>query len=67
MLKVLVGGLAGATAFSMGGAGVTQTRARASVSMANFHEFSHTAMDGTEVSMESFKGKPILVLNVASL
>jgi len=35
--------------------------------MGSFHDFSTTALDGKEVSMSSFKGKPILVLNVASL
>jgi cytochrome oxidase Cu insertion factor (SCO1/SenC/PrrC family) len=70
MLKLLVGStLAGAAAFSMGGAGAAGrgVSARAAVSMASFHDFSATAMGGKDVSMSDFKGKPILVLNVASL
>jgi len=68
MLKVLVGTLAGASAFSMtGGVGATRASSRAAVSMANFHDFSATGIDGKEVKMSDLKGKPIVVLNVASL
>lgn len=70
MLKLLVGTtLASASAFSMGSAGVGSNRgsARAAVSMASFYDFSATAMDGSTVDMSSFKGKPVLLLNIASL
>jgi len=67
MLRLLVGSLAGAAAFNVGG-GVPTSRglSRAAVSM-SFHDFKATALDGSEVDMSSFKGKPILVLNIASL
>jgi cytochrome oxidase Cu insertion factor (SCO1/SenC/PrrC family) len=69
MLKLLVGtSLASAAAFSPGAAAVsTRGVSRAAVSMANFHDFSATALDGSKVDMSSFKGKPILILNIASL
>ena len=66
MLKLLVGSVAGAAASSMTGTGATRGLSRAAVSM-NFHDFSATAIDGSAVSMGDFKGKPIVVLNVASL
>jgi cytochrome oxidase Cu insertion factor (SCO1/SenC/PrrC family) len=67
MLKLLVGTtLASASAFSMGGS-VARSNSRAAVQMASFHDFKATALDGTEVDMASYKGKPVLVLNVASL
>jgi len=67
MLKLLVGTtLAGASAFAMGGS-ARVVSSRASVQMASFHDFKATALGGEEVDMASFKGKPILVLNVASL
>jgi len=55
----------GAAAFSVGGVASTRT-SRAAVSM-GFHDFKATGLDGAEVDMASFKGKPIVVLNVASL
>ena len=66
MLRLLVGSLAGAAAFNVGGAPASRGLARAAVSM-NFHDFSATALDGSEVDMSAYKGKPILVLNIASL
>lgn len=67
MLRLLVGSsLATAAAFSVGGAPARGV-ARAAVSMASLHDFAATALDGTEVAMSGFQGKPVLILNVASL
>jgi glutathione peroxidase len=35
--------------------------------MATFYDFSANTIDGKETSMADFKGKPVLILNVASL
>jgi len=35
--------------------------------MGNFHEYAHETNTGVEKSMSDYKGKPVLVLNVASL
>jgi len=67
MLSLLVGSTVSGAAFNMGGVAATRGASRAAVSMVSFHDFSATALDGTEVSMSQFKGKPILILNVASL
>ena len=68
MLKLLVGtSLASAAAFSVGAGASAMTGSRSAVQMASCHDFEATAIDGKKVEMKSFKGKPILVLNVASL
>jgi hypothetical protein len=36
-------------------------------SMATFYDFSATKIDGTADDFSSYKGKPVLILNVASL
>jgi hypothetical protein len=56
----------GAASFAVG-AGTRATHARASMPAMSFFDFSATTIDGAECSMESFKGKPTLILNVASL
>jgi len=67
MLKLLVGTTAvSVSAFGVGGIRTARGTSRAAVDM-NFHEFKATTIDGKEVSMGDYKGKPILVLNVASL
>jgi len=35
--------------------------------MESFYDFSATAIDGTAAPMSAYKGKPVLILNVASL
>jgi len=44
------------------------SRASASaVQMASFYDFSASTLDGKEASMKDFEGKPVLILNVATL
>jgi cytochrome oxidase Cu insertion factor (SCO1/SenC/PrrC family) len=40
---------------------------RAAVSMTSISDFKATKIDGAEIDLSSFKGKPTLVMNVASL
>jgi hypothetical protein len=40
---------------------------RSHVSMSTISDFSATKIDGTDVDLSAFKGKPTLILNVASL
>ena len=35
--------------------------------MATLYDFSATTIDGKEASMADYKGKPVLIVNVASL
>jgi len=35
--------------------------------MATFYDFSATKIDGTKDDFSAYKGKPVLILNVASL
>jgi len=37
------------------------------VNMAGFYDFSATTIDGKAAPMSAYKGKPVLILNVASL
>ena len=37
------------------------------VNMAGFYDFSATKIDGSAAPMSAYKGKPTLILNVASL
>jgi cytochrome oxidase Cu insertion factor (SCO1/SenC/PrrC family) len=55
-----------AQAYTIGSAAVSTARA-ARPMMAALQDFSLTAIDGSAVDMSSFKGKPVLILNVASL
>ena len=51
-----------------GGAFRVLTRSsRVSFAQADFYDFSAKTLDGKETSMSDFKGKPTLILNVASL
>ena len=71
MLKTtLIAGAASLTAgFGLTPAfGVQSARARvSSPNMASFYDFSATTIDGKEKSFADYKGKPIVILNVASL
>ena len=58
--------------FAVGNAAVTTTartamRAMSTTMADSFYDFEATAIDGKKVSMSDFKGKPVLILNVASL
>ena len=47
--------------------GTTPTvRTRASSACMGLHDLSATAMDGTDVKLDSLKGKKVIALNVAS-
>jgi len=46
---------------------VQMSRTMSSPVMSGFGDFSATTLGGDTVSMESLKGKPTLILNVASL
>jgi len=72
MLRVAVFGLAcgNAAAFTVMNAprgARTSQRTMVSPIMADFYDFSGTTLSGDEMSMSSLKGKPVLILNVASL
>jgi glutathione peroxidase-family protein len=49
------------------GFGARGARARSSSPSMSFFEFTANKLDGAATSMEAFKGKPVLILNVASL
>jgi len=49
------------------GAGVRGAPARASMPAMSFYEFEGTTIGGEKATMADFKGKPVLVMNVASL
>jgi hypothetical protein len=50
------------------GVGARAVRARSSMpAMEAFYDFSANKLDGSAASMADFKGKPVLILNVASL
>lgn len=56
-----------ASAFT-GVVGASATRSFASkVSMSTMHDFTVSKPDGSSMSMGDYKGKPTLVVNVASL
>jgi len=40
---------------------------RGAMFMSTLHDFKSPAIDGKETALSSFKGKPVLILNVASL
>ena len=69
MLKIsLIAGAVGSAAGLQVGMGARTTAVRAaSPSMASLYDFSGTTLDGKSASMSDFKGKPVLILNVASL
>jgi len=57
----------GFTAGTASGMRVSNVRAMSSPTMSAFFDFSATKLDGSEGSMAACKGKPTLILNVASL
>ena len=71
MLRVVLAGsaLSVASGFSVAPASVRMNApARMStVNMAGFYDFSATKIDGSAAPMSAYKGKPTLILNVASL
>jgi len=60
-------GRAAGYGLSNGVPGAARAVRRASSASMSFLDFSAKTIDGTETSMSTFKGKPILILNVASL
>jgi len=54
-------------ALNVGARAMLSSARMSSVAMASFHDFSATTLDGKETSFADYKGKPTLVLNVASL
>ena len=71
MLRLATVGLAATSVagFSANGPMAMRTSARtmSNVNMATFYDFSANTIDGKPTSMSDFKGKPVLILNVASL
>jgi len=70
MLKLCVAATAAsAAAFGIAPARVaTSTTMRTTgADMATFYDFSANTIDGKESKMADLKGKPVLILNVASL
>lgn len=56
-----------ASGLSLGRPVVASRGRSSSVSMASLYDFSANKIDGTPVKFDEFKGKPTLILNVASL
>ena len=69
MLKVTLVATASAAAhgFAMGGARAGAVGRMAAAEMSAFYDFSANTIEGTTTSMSDYKGKPVLILNVASL
>ena len=72
MLRVATLALSTASAYGFApghAAAVRPHGARTAVSptMSAFYDFSATKIDGTAAEFSSYKGKPVLILNVASL
>jgi cytochrome oxidase Cu insertion factor (SCO1/SenC/PrrC family) len=66
--KVLTVACVGAAhGFTAGGSRVGPAGRMAAAQMSTLSDFSLTAIDGKPIDMASFKGKPVLILNVASL
>ena len=58
----------GGHAFAVGAASPTRTHSLASMPvMSSLYDFSANTIDGKAIDFNAFKGKPVLVLNVASL
>jgi hypothetical protein len=47
--------------------GAHTVRRASSASMSAFYDFTASTIDGKETSMSAYKGKPVLIVNVASL
>jgi cytochrome oxidase Cu insertion factor (SCO1/SenC/PrrC family) len=58
---------ASASGLSLGRPAMVSRGRSSSVSMATLYDFSANQIDGTPVKFDAFKGKPVLILNVASL
>eukprot|EP00967_Tisochrysis_lutea_P075674 scaffold102030_cov32-Tisochrysis_lutea.AAC.3 len=58
---------ASASGLSLGRPAVGARMRASSVSMASLYDFEANTIDGKPVKFDSFKGKPTLILNVASL
>jgi len=58
---------AGASGLSLGRPAVVSRARSSGASMASLHDFSANTLDGTPMQMAALKGKPTLILNVASL
>ena len=56
-----------AAGFGVAGPRVARGMARAAAPQMNFYDFSATTIDGKAAKMSDYKGKPVLILNVASL
>ena len=70
MLKILLASATGAAAPSVGGvrhASRATATLRGGATMSSLYDFSSPTLSGEDVSMEDFKGKPVLICNVASL
>ena len=69
MLKVtvLAATAAQSAAYVMGGVRAGAVARMSSPSMATFYDFSATSIAGEAAPMSAYKGKPVLILNVASL
>ena len=69
MLKVttvLAAATSQVAAFAVGGSSI-RTMSRSSDASMAFYDYKATTIDGKEMSMSDLKGKPVLILNVASL
>jgi hypothetical protein len=53
--------------FNMGMRPAVSASRMSAPSMADFYDFSAKTLDGKDQSMSDYKGKPVLILNVASL
>ena len=68
MLKVsLLALAAGRAAGLQVGAAARAVRTRVSMPSMSFFDFSAKTLDGKTLKMSDLKGKPVLILNVASL
>jgi len=66
MLRVALLAASTHSAASLAVGSMARAQSRAAVGM-SFYDYSATKLDGTALSMSDFKGKPVLILNVASL
>ena len=70
MLQLVLATATGAAALNVGG---TRFASRATAlrggatTMTSLYDFSSSTLAGKEVSFDQYKGKPVLIVNVASL
>jgi hypothetical protein len=67
MAKLLIVGVGVASGLQMPCLISRSSSSRSAVQMASLYDFSETKLGGGEVSMADFKGKPTVIVNVASL